>query len=123
MSEEVNMKRSNFSWLTTLKCLVFGLTYLSFFQTCRVRDVTSEVKSTEPLSSESMSTQELHQYLGGQLAKVKSSNRLDDGMDPTQDIWEFYIDPVKVERTLSFKILPLHQNLWVNFGSGSPPRL
>ena len=51
-----------------------------------------------------LTTPQLWSYLNERLLQQKSSKAVDDGSDPSQDIWDYYVDPVSTAKLKGIKV-------------------
>ena len=72
---------------------------------CKPRKEESRVQAADDYPAEKlMPTVELHKYLKKRVDEQAARNVLDDGVDTTKDIWDYYVDPIATSKQLGLNI-------------------
>jgi hypothetical protein len=89
----------------TTYALVACIAQFAFFSSCKKRSASTRLDSSdEYLPSPPLSTPELHRYLKDRIAQQVSSKTFHDGTNPSEDIWDYYVDPTAVSKQWGHKI-------------------
>jgi hypothetical protein len=99
---------------------------ISQSMSCKPRKERSSVNVADDYgSSAPMSTLELHRFLKQRVDAQSRKAKVDDGSNPREDIWDFYVDPILVNKQWGISIKN-HRELFglpltsLRFPEGSP---
>jgi len=80
---------------------IIFLGVLSGALACKPRKEESRINAADEYGAfNPMSTAELHAYLKKKVDAQSSKNSLDDGINPKDDIWDYYVDPTLINKQL-----------------------
>ena len=84
---------------------VISLVALDSVSACKPRREESRVNAADEYgSAQSMPTQELHSYLKKRVEAQAAKKTLDDGTNPKEDIWDYYVDPLLINKQMGINI-------------------
>lgn len=90
----------------SFSCFAFlGLSLLAFISTCKPRkDVSRPNAADEYGSAAPLPTIELYKFLKKRVDAQAEKKSVDDGTNPKEDIWDYYVDPTLVNKQWGINI-------------------
>lgn len=94
------MSSRPYVWLAGIAVLSLELNV-----SCKPRKQESRVDAADDYGSAApLSTPDLHKYLKKRVDAQSEKTVVDDGSDPRQDVWDYYVDPVLVNKQWGINI-------------------
>jgi hypothetical protein len=87
-------------WLSLMGCMSLNLVFA-----CKSRKEESRVHAADDYGSAApMSTLDLHKFLKKRVDAQVEKKAIDDGANPREDIWDYYVDPILTSKQWGINI-------------------